>query len=329
MDDEEPEIIARGEWLQEANGDITYFPAHVRPRRLVGYPHPGWQDHAPQYDPLTASEDEEEAVTRDVVTRDSSAPPPHDSRVTHHDSTPDPTDRAGYRIRSDAVWARARADYLAGDPATAVCDRHDLNLKTFKSRAAREGWRRVDQPDPEPLDLDTEPPVEPGDVKALADQALIRARRAIGRGAAMEAGRWLRVHAQLTRLIVAEPAPPDPATLIAIKMRAVADIARAAAGMDPDNEHGQAAIGALLDDLDGLPVTTPDALAATSPVSYDSDHSDPVSPPDDTGAVSSDPPAETGDAEAIRPPAPCPRPPLDAPPEASRPPDEARASLPS
>lgn len=42
------------------------------------------------------------------------------------------------------VWALARRDYLAGEPASAVAERYGLNERTLHRRAARDGWRRSD-----------------------------------------------------------------------------------------------------------------------------------------------------------------------------------------
>lgn len=108
MDDEaywhegEPRIIASGRWEQDEYGDTTYIPDHVRPS---------------------------------TVER-AEAPPNHDDaqRGCYYE---DPTPRDGYRIRSEATWAAARRDYLAGDTAEAVCDRYGLKLGTLRSRAPR------------------------------------------------------------------------------------------------------------------------------------------------------------------------------------------------
>lgn len=65
--------------------------------------------------------------------------------MTHPDATPSPE-----------TWAQARRDYLAGDPAPLVAERHGLSERTLRRRAALEGWRRADAvPDLTGLD---EPP---------------------------------------------------------------------------------------------------------------------------------------------------------------------------
>ncbi len=105
-----------------------------------------------------------------------------------------------YRVRSPQTWDAARAAYLAGEAAEAVCARFDIGLTAFRVRARQEGWRRADQPDPEPLPLDD----EDADDLAGADPATLAALawrhlgRALSRGRSAEAQRWLRVHAQLT-----------------------------------------------------------------------------------------------------------------------------------
>lgn len=44
------------------------------------------------------------------------------------------------------VWAAIRADYLAGDSAAVVAERHGLSERSIHRRAAAEGWRRRDAP---------------------------------------------------------------------------------------------------------------------------------------------------------------------------------------
>ena len=283
VDEDGQEIIPRGVWTQAANGDTTYYPGHVRPRRLVGEPYEGWHETAPYLDGGEASADAEDAASDEAAA---------DAFWDHPDAPARGDPRGGYRIRSPTVWGQAQADYLAGDSAPAICDRYDLSLGAFRSRAAREGWRRRDATDacvdeaardpgsdPE-VDAAPEPVHEPEpDLARMADDVLVRARRAIARGRAAEAATWLRVHRQLTRLAPPpepepspepEPAPaPDPGKLMGLKMKAVAEVARAAAGLNPDNAHGQAAIGRLLDELKTLPPAW-----ASPPISDDSDDSD-------------------------------------------------------
>lgn len=105
--------------------------------------------------------------------------------------------RPSYRIRSPETWAAARDAFLAGEPAEAVCGRFDLGLSAFWKRAREEGWRRADQPDPEPDDVwpDPDARLERSD---LADLAWQRLSRAVGQGRIAEALRWQKLHAELT-----------------------------------------------------------------------------------------------------------------------------------
>ena len=94
-----------------------------------------------------------------------------------------------YRVRSPETWERAREDYAAGLSAAAVCDRYDIGRSAFHERARREGWRRADLPDPEPLD----PAAVRKDPLDLADMTYGRAAMAIEGGRALEAHRWLKL----------------------------------------------------------------------------------------------------------------------------------------
>lgn len=112
--------------------------------------------------------------------------------------------RHGRRVASEAVWAEARADYLEGMSAAQVCARHGVGRTALRTRAAREGWRRRDQPWTPPTRLD---PWDEGraledrvggdldrvDYGELAWIAHRRMLRAVMRGDAVEALRWRRV----------------------------------------------------------------------------------------------------------------------------------------
>lgn len=119
--------------------------------------------------------------------------------------------RGGYTRASDAVWARARQDYLAGDAAEGVCARYGLGLSTLRQRARDEGWRRQDQPDPEPVDLEAE--VEAGlpDYAEIARHALVRMNRAVLAGRGPEAAGWMRIHRQMLEMARAAGEPPQTA----------------------------------------------------------------------------------------------------------------------
>lgn len=102
----------------------------------------------------------------------------------------------GYRIRSEDTWALARDDYLAGDTAEQVCARFDLGVSAFNKRARAKGWRRIDQPDPDPIDEGAVDLPE-ADLPALAEHALRRMDAAARRGRVAEALRWQRFHDNL------------------------------------------------------------------------------------------------------------------------------------
>lgn len=109
---------------------------------------------------------------------------------------------APYRIRSEETWDQARAAYLAGEPAESVCARFDLGLRTFRARAADEGWRRGDQPDPEPFEYD-DPDVEIDEAE-LCRMARSRMAQAARRGLVSEALRWARFAEAVARQAEAE-----------------------------------------------------------------------------------------------------------------------------
>ncbi|MBL0948238.1 hypothetical protein [Brevundimonas sp.] len=159
-----------------------------------GYWPNDWPGHDPDYDPDRASIDDECAgifAEREPRSR--------------------PSGRSGHHRASDETWARARADYLAGESASVVCDRYGMRVSTLRNRAAEEGWRRQDQPAPEPVDLEAEMEQGLPDYADMANHALIRLNRAILKGHATEAGRWMRLHRTLldiARKPAAKPAPP-------------------------------------------------------------------------------------------------------------------------
>lgn len=126
----------------------------------------------------------------------------------------------GRRSAPDEVWARVRVDYLAGVTAAAACRRHGVGLTAFRDRAAREGWRRMDQvwaPPPNRLEawdegvlLDdrVEGDLDRIHLRQLSFVAHRRMMRAVLRGDAAEALRWRRVRlamdaedAELDRLV--------------------------------------------------------------------------------------------------------------------------------
>lgn len=199
----------------------------------------------------------------------------------------DPYDRGGgYRRASDAVWARAGADYLEGDSAETVCARHGLAVSTFRQRARDNGWRRIDQPDPEPVDLEAEEAAGLPDYAEMARHALVRLNRAVLRGRVAEAAGWMRLHTRLSDLARAaeatpaspppapKPAPkpasrpaktPDPQATAMAKARTVQTLVRAVADLDPADPTGRRLIDKNLEVLDAL---------ERAPISDDSHYSD-------------------------------------------------------
>jgi len=226
----------------------------------------------------------------DFVDRPQEAPPLYDGRPVR-----DPYDRGGgYRRVSEAAWARARDDYLAGDAAETVCARHGLALSTFRQRAKAGSWRRIDQPDPEPVDLEAEVAAGLLDYAEMARHALVRLNRAVLRGRAAEAAGWMRLHMRLSdlaRAAEATPAPqpkpaktPDPQATAMAKARTVQTLVRAVADLDPADATGRRLIDKSLEVLDAL---------ERAPISDDSHHSDGVFADAESGTpadASADPP---------------------------------------
>ncbi len=101
-----------------------------------------------------------------------------------------------YRIRSVETWVQARDDYLGGMSALAVCHRYDLGLSAFRRRARKYGWRRRDQADPAPAELDL---TIYDDLRADEEVELARLRfvQALSHGRAVEAARWRRLWRQM------------------------------------------------------------------------------------------------------------------------------------
>ena len=103
-----------------------------------------------------------------------------------------------YRIRESRIWAQARADYLSGLSAEAVCRRHDLGLSAFRRRARKYGWRRSDQVEPPPGETDLSL-YEDIDLDELARTARLRFIEAVEGGRASDARRWRALADDLTR----------------------------------------------------------------------------------------------------------------------------------
>ncbi|MGV8930425.1 MAG: hypothetical protein ACOH1E_11790 [Brevundimonas sp.] len=108
------------------------------------------------------------------------------------------------RPAPDDVWETVREAYLAGMSAPECCRRYGVGLTALRKRAARQGWRRADQPwvphnrlDPWDEGVELESRVE-GDLDRIHMRDLSwiahrRMMRAVLRGDAAEALRWRRV----------------------------------------------------------------------------------------------------------------------------------------
>ena len=113
-----------------------------------------------------------------------------------------------------ALWAAAKADYLAGGSGPEVCERYGLILRTFRDRASKEGWRRADQPAPEPApaaqndrlvipdapsgairDGTEQPP--PLTASEMVDKAWSHVQAAVAAGQLIQARGWLRLYKEL------------------------------------------------------------------------------------------------------------------------------------
>lgn len=136
----------------------------------------------------------------------------------------DPYQRGGgYSRISEDRWDAIQRAYAAGEPGASVCRRFGLARSTLYARARDEGWLRQDQDQyqdqtepldhgfeadgaDEPVDLEAETAAGLCDYGLLAGHARVRMQRAILAGRGVEAGRWMRLHAQLTAMAQAEEA---------------------------------------------------------------------------------------------------------------------------
>ena len=231
----------------------------------------GWGDDRAPYDYWDGRLTNEDFVDRprhEESGDDTPRPTSHTPARPLYDGRPvrDPYDRGGgYRRVSEAVWERARKEYLEGDSCPTVCARHGMAESTFRQRARDERWRRIDQPDPEPVDLEAEEAAGLLDYAEMARHALVRLNRAVLRGRVAEAGGWMRLHARLLDLARAadatSPAPklapkptktPDPQAAAMAKARTVQTLVRAVADLDPSDETGRRLIDKSLEVLDAL-----------------------------------------------------------------------------
>jgi len=116
------------------------------------------------------------------------------------------------RLTGDARrWAAAKDEYLAGSPAEAVCRRHDLRLSTFRRHAQQQGWRRMDQPEPDAPPAQDEPLVIPETPQVLSGTPLTTSQMvdtcwsyvqaAVAAGQLIQARGWLRLYRELKPLV--------------------------------------------------------------------------------------------------------------------------------
>ncbi len=97
-----------------------------------------------------------------------------------------------------SIWAHAKQDYLMGESAQRVCDRYEIALSTFRTRAREEGWRRSDVTE-EPAEAEAPPrelPAAPPTAE-LIEQAWRAAADAIRRGRVYEARAWMKLVKEL------------------------------------------------------------------------------------------------------------------------------------
>ena len=109
------------------------------------------------------------------------------------------------RLRSPETWEAIREDYMAGEPAYRLAADYGVGVSTIRARAAMEGWRRCDLPEPEPFVLDENAPAP--DLEDMARHALARMDHAIKKGRPTEAASWMRTWRALT-------SPPSSSDLI-------------------------------------------------------------------------------------------------------------------
>jgi hypothetical protein len=113
-----------------------------------------------------------------------------------------------HHVRSPETWAAVRNAYASGISAPDLCERYAIPRSTFFARAAAEGWRRADQLDAAPLDDLYPVPDDDAPLRTaaqLADAAWLGVDRAMARGHAADAERWMRLHRQF-RALAAEAA---------------------------------------------------------------------------------------------------------------------------
>ena len=192
----------------------------------------------------------------------------------------------GRRAAPAEVWEAVKDDYLAGLSGPECCRRHGVTLSALRDRAARQGWRRADQPWVPPHALD---PWDEGRIleeriggdldqiewSELSHVAEGRMMRAVLRGEAAEVLRWNRVleilevreaalrrwaEEEEVRRLLGRRTGPDP------EAAAEAEGAEPDSTDDPDSvfQPGRKARGPVRNVL-----VSPDGGAADGPVPHD------------------------------------------------------------
>lgn len=88
--------------------------------------------------------------------------------------------RRPLRIVPPIIWEAIREEYLAGATAPECARLYGVGLTTVRSRAAREGWRRIDPPRNEQPCDGASPPHRRAGPDADLDDAVLELQRRIG-----------------------------------------------------------------------------------------------------------------------------------------------------
>jgi hypothetical protein len=102
-----------------------------------------------------------------------------------------------------SVWVHAKREYLQGIPARTICERYEIPLSTFRTRARSEGWRLCDR-EAELIEARTLEPAPP--TADLVEQAWRAMADALKRGRAYEARTFMRLTQDLREEVRREEA---------------------------------------------------------------------------------------------------------------------------
>jgi hypothetical protein len=86
-----------------------------------------------------------------------------------------------FRAYKDLLWAEVRRRYGLGESGPGLCREFGLSLSTMRGRAARDGWRRRDDPAPAP----------PASPVAASQQALRAVEMSVAKGDYAEADKQI------------------------------------------------------------------------------------------------------------------------------------------